>query len=143
MRWVLGVCVGVIALAQTPASPPQISAFYKDAKGAAYYKWLILDPPFSMTIDANQSPHLSLPILATDEVPRYQEDTGTWLLLHTPLTGTLECWRNGAYQTRTPEPGHTEFTPDYSVSGAIISSPSWAQLSADGSVDVHRCRYEY
>lgn len=80
--------------------------------------------------------------LVTDEIPEYQAGN-TWKLAHLPLPGTLECWRNGAYQTRSQEPGHPEYTPDYSISGAVISSAFWTQLSADGSVDVHRCRYEY
>ena len=83
------------------------------------------------------------PATITDEVPQYQRATNTWTLLHAPLAGSLQCWRNAQYQTRTAEPGHPEFQPDYSINGSVISSPFWKQLSSDGSVEIHRCSYSW
>lgn len=62
-RWILLVCAGAIALAQTPI-PPAISAYYRisgNAAGPFPYQWLLIDPPLTLTFDGT-SPHLGIQI---------------------------------------------------------------------------------
>lgn len=59
-RWLLIICAGALALAQTPTSPPAISAFYRDVQGTNPWKWIVIDPPLILTIDSAGVPHLGL-----------------------------------------------------------------------------------
>lgn len=107
------------------------------------YQTVRIDAPLTLTKDSLGVVHLGTGHVVTDEVPQYQAPSNTWTLAHSPLVGTLECQRNGIIQTRTPEPGHLEFVPEYSITGNSIASPFWGQLNSDGSVEIHRCRYSW
>lgn len=155
-RAVLPLCAFFVAFAQTAGGPsPAISAYYRlpgQAAGPYPYKWLVLDPPLSLSVDATGSPHLVAPsVTAGSNIVVVQTAAGyivstvgprmirgdvpvatlpmTWQLTYLP-SGAVSCFRNGLYQAGAVG------GVDYTRGGIVIVSEFWAVT------DALRCDYE-
>jgi hypothetical protein len=162
-RGLLVLACSAAAWAQTAPAPvtPAISAYFRlggQTAGPYPYRWLVVDPPLTLTVDAAGVPHLgivptncsmdanynvtcgngpaavfAIPALiqVTGEIPQPVAGAAIaqWTVANVPIQNGIFCTRNGLVQ---------KSGLDYSIAGATITSASW-----QAGVDTLLCNYQY